>query len=140
YRSSRGAALDLTYTMTDESVQRAFKTRNEEETDISFVWPLNAAWTLLGRWNYGLDNRQTIESLVGVEYNDCCWRARIVYRRELEEPRRYRIEMPGMPTQFVTDRRADSGIYFEFQLKGLASLGGRLDSMIQDSIPGFNPM
>jgi len=140
YRTSWGLALNLSYTMTDESIQRTVKPRNEEETDISFVWPLNAAWTLLGRWNYGLDNRQTIESLLGVEYNDCCWRARIVYRRELEEPRLFRIEMPGMPTQFVTDRRADSGIYFEFQLKGLASLGGRLDSMIQDSIPGFDPM
>jgi LPS-assembly protein len=139
YRTPGGAAFDVTYTMTEQSIQRAFLPRNEEETDISFVWPLSPAWTLLGRWNYGLDNRQTIESLVGVEYNDCCWRARIVFRRELEEPRLLRVEMPGMPTRFVTDRRADSGIYFEFQLRGLASLGGRLNSMIQDSIPGFDP-
>ena len=38
---------------------------------------------------------------------------------------------------YKTVPKADSGIYFEFQLRGLASLGGRLNSLIQDSVPGI---
>lgn len=134
YRNARDTIFNITYTLTDRSVQRNRLIRNEEETDISFILPLSASWNLIGRWNYGWDEKQTIESLVGLEYNDCCWKARVVFRRHLEEPR---ILGTGFPVQYFTDRRADSGIYFEFQLKGLASLGGRLDSLIGDAIPGY---
>ena len=137
YRNAKDAALNVTYTLTDTSVQRHRLPRNEEETNISFVWPLSTRWQFIGRWNYGWDDSETIESLFGVEYNDCCWKARIVFRRNLEEPRLIGLTTPGSGVRFVTDRRADSGIYFEFQLKGLASLGGRLDSLIEDSIPGY---
>jgi len=32
---------------------------------------------------------------------------------------------------------ADTGIFFEFQLKGLSTLGRRLDSLLEQSIPGY---
>lgn len=137
YRHPSNALFNFTYTLTDTDVQRDRLTRNAEETDLSFFLPLGSNINLIGRWNYGWDDEQTIESLLGLEYNDCCWKARIVFRRNLEEPRLIGLTVPGQPTRFMTDRRADSGIYFEFQLKGLASLGGRLDSLIRDSIPGF---
>ena len=137
YRHPSSALVNFTYTLTDVSVQRDRLPRNEEETDLSFLWPISENINVIGRWNYGWDNKETTESLLGVEYNDCCWKARIVFRRELEEPRLIGLAVPGQPIQYVTDRRADSGIYFEFQLKGLASLGGRLDSLIRDSIPGY---
>ena len=137
YRRDNNAVFNFTYTMTEQSIQRSRLARDEEETDLSFIWPLAPAWQIIGRWNYGWGKRQTIESLLGVEYNDCCWRARIVFRRNLEEPRVIGLSNPGVPIKYVIDRRADSGIYFEFQLKGLASLGGRLDSLIHDAIPGF---
>ena len=111
--------------------------RPDEESDISFSWPVKSNLILLARWNYAWDTEQTIESLLGVEYNACCWKARVVFRRSLKEPRRIGITIPSGELEYFIDRRADSGIYFEFQLRGLASLGGRLDSLIQDSIPGF---
>ena len=63
--------------------------------------------------------------------------ARIVFRRNLDEPRLLSLSAPGMQPRLILDRRADSGIFFEFQLKGLASLGGRLDSLLEDAIPGY---
>ncbi len=137
YRGEQGHVLNFNYAMTERSVQRASSTRNEEETDVSFLVPVNDRWRILGRWRFGWDNRQTIESLVGVEYNSCCWQARIVFRRNLEESRLVVFTTPGQAPQLMSDRRADSGIYFEFQLKGLGALGGRLDSLLQNSIPGY---
>jgi hypothetical protein len=32
---------------------------------------------------------------------------------------------------------ADTGIYFEFELKGLASLGNRMDNLLRHSILGL---
>ncbi len=137
YRSANSSLFNFTYAMTNSSVQRNRLIRPEEETDLSFLWPFNNQLNLVGRWNYAWDSQQTIESLLGVEYNACCWKARVLFRRNLEEPRRIGITSPNGTIEYVTDRRADSGIYFEFQLRGLASLGGRLDSLIQDSVPGF---
>ena len=137
YRSANSSLFNFTYAMTNSSVQRNRLIRPEEETDLSFLWPVNNQLNLVGRWNYAWDSQQTIESLLGVEYNACCWKARVLFRRNLEEPRRIGITSPNGTIEYVTDRRADSGIYFEFQLRGLASLGGRLDSLIQDSVPGF---
>jgi len=139
YISDNHAIFNFSYSMVDKLQQRTLG--NREETDLSFRWPLGQsnAWSLVGRWNYGWDEGQTIESLFGVEYNDCCWRTRVVFRRNLERPRTVRISQPGSATQSFQDRRADSGIYFEFQLKGLASLGGRLDNWLHNSIPGYDP-
>ncbi len=139
YISDSDAIFNFSYSMVDKLQQRTLRYR--EETDLSFRWPLGRtnAWSLVGRWNYGWDEGQTIESLFGVEYNDCCWKTRVVFRRNLKEPRIIAISAPGSATEFVKDRRADSGIYFEFQLKGLASLGGRLDNLLHNSIPGYNP-
>ena len=137
YANTVGAILNFTYALTDSSIQRDRFLRPEEESDITFVWPFGNKVNFIGRWNYAWDSRQTIESLLGVEYNACCWKARVVFRRNLKEPRRIGITMPNDEIGYYTDRRADSGIYFELQLLGLASLGGRLDSLIRDSIPGF---
>ena len=139
YISDNHAIFNFSYSMVDKLQQRT--PRNREETDLSFRRPLGEsnAWSLVGRWNYGWDEGQTIESLFGVEYNDCCWRTRVVFRRYLKSPRTVRISQPGSATKSFKERRADSGIYFEFQLKGLGSLGGRLDNLLNNSIPGYDP-
>ncbi len=136
YRSPDAAVFNFSYAYTSIRVQRPGPLQNERESNISFSWPLSRKWNIVGRWAYGFDESQTIESLAGVEYNDCCWKARLVYRRSLEEPRLVSFTSP-LGTTTAIDHRADSGIFFEFQLKGLGSLGGRLDSFLRDSIPGY---
>jgi len=138
--------LNLTYSYTSPEVKSLFlpgQLRNSEESDVSFIWPIRGKWSAIGRWNFGWDENQTIESLFGVEYNDCCWRFRVVFRRFLKEPRFITVVVddPDSPTGESTliglDHRAESGIFFEFQLKGLADLGGRLDRLLENSIPGY---
>jgi len=134
--------VNLNYTYTNPEVQNPARFQNAEETDLSFIWPLKGKWSLLGRWNFGWDKNQTLESLVGVEYNDCCWKTRLAYRRYQEEPRTISVAVRDPVTgttsvESALQYRSDSGFFFEFQLKGLSTLGKRLDTLLEDSIPGY---
>ena len=133
--------LNFNYSYTNPDVQKPSRFQNAEETDLSFIWPLKGKWSVIGRWNFGWDKNQTIESLFGVEYNDCCWKTRLAFRRFQEKPRTVSLVVnnPAGGTQVISalQYRADTGIFFEFQLKGLSTLGKRLDTLLEDSIPGY---
>jgi LPS-assembly protein len=137
--------LNVTYSYTNPEVKSLFVDgeTNSKESDLSFFWPVYRNWSAIGRWNYGWNANQTIESLFGVEYNSCCWRFRVAFHRFLKSPRviTVTVDDPDSPTGQRTerglDRRSDTGIFFEFQLKGLADLGGSLDRLLEDSIPGY---
>lgn len=135
--------LNVTYRFTSEDIQIPTIAENVEESDITFIWPIKGKLSAIGRWNFGWDKDQTIESFVGVEYNDCCWKTRLVFRRFLKDPRNIILfehdpASPGGVRQVpYLDRRADTGVFFEFQLKGLATMGRRLDSLLDDAIIGY---
>ncbi len=141
YRSpDQRKILNFNYSYTSPEVQPTDRFQNSEESDVSFIWPLARKWSAIGRWNFGWDNNQTIESLFGFEYNDCCWKARLLYRRFLEDPRGVPVIVSGPDGDrvvFALEQPVDSGIYFEFQLKGLSSLGKRVDSLLEMTIPGY---
>ncbi len=91
-----------------------------DQSDISFAWPVTHRWSVVGRWNYSIQSHQTIENMLGLQYDSCCWRFRIVERR------------------FVTlNGQGNSALYFELQLKGLGSLGNRLSDFLHDDIYGY---
>ena len=83
------------------------------------------------------------EELIGFEYNDCCWKTRLVARRFIKGETRITIleddplSARGFKAIDTLELSADSGIFFEFQLKGLSTLGRRLDSLLELSIPGY---
>jgi LPS-assembly protein len=65
--------------------------------------------------------------MAGLEYSDCCWQLRLVGRRFLSQP--------GNVT--TSDPKTDKGIYLQIVFKGLAGLGGRIDSLMESGIPGY---
>jgi LPS-assembly protein len=113
------------------------------ESDINFIWPIRGNWSATGQWNFSWDRDQTVQSLYGVEYNDCCWKARVILRRFLKEPRETTYLTDDLSSQtgytamtgIVTP--AETGIFVELQLKGLAMLGRRVDVLLERVIPGY---
>ena len=90
------------------------------QSDFSFAWPITGHWSFVGRWNYSIQDHQTLENMLGLQYDSCCWRFRVVQRR------------------FVTlNGQGNSALYFELQLKGLGSLGNRLSDFLHDDIQGY---
>jgi LPS-assembly protein len=91
-----------------------------EQVDIATQWPIAANWTLLGRWNYSLADRKTLEALVGVEYNADCWVLRVVGQR--------------LTTSTTT---TSSSVYVQIELNGLARFGTNPLDQLRRSVPGY---
>ncbi len=98
-----------------------------DQTDVSFYWPVSARYALYGRWNHDLVSGRMIEGIAGIEYNDCCWRIRLLWRRFLDQPAARSFENVD----------ADEGVFLQIALKGLAGFGGRMDSVLQRGIRGY---
>lgn len=98
-----------------------------KQSDVSAVWPVNANWSLIGRWNYDHSNSRNLETFAGVEYSNCCATVRVIARDWIDD---YEILDPAT--------RQNRGIFFQLSLHGLGDLaGGGLNSLLSNSIPGF---
>jgi LPS-assembly protein len=122
YNPNEYAVLNLEY-----RIRRAIT--DIEQTDVSFRWPLTRRWSAIGRWNYSLQDEETLEVVGGFEYNSCCWGVRAAARRFLRNVNLNGL-LPG------ADRQFDTGIFLQFELKGLAGLGNTA-SFLQKVIPGY---
>lgn len=102
--------------------------RAVEQYYTSAVYPLNNQWSLIGHWNRDVTNSRNLETIAGFEYDSCCWNARVVARSWV------------VNEQFTTNadqQQTDNGIFLQVQLKSLGNVGDSLDSMLSDSILGY---
>ena len=97
-----------------------FTRPNLKQTTVSFAWPLAGAWSWVGGWNYDIVHHQTLEQILGFEYDTCCWNFQILNRY---------YEMPN--------RKYDSVFFFSLQLKGLGQVGRHLEDVLQRDILGY---
>ena len=88
-----------------------------DQGDISFIWPLFGGWSLIARGNHDFTNNRELETFAGLEYNDCCYRVRLLARRWLDN------ELVN--TVQDLDLEYDQGVFFEFELKGLGGIAAR---------------
>ncbi len=87
------------------------------QTSLSFFWPLDRVnrWHGLWRWNYSIKYNRTLDALIGVEYEGCCWKTRLAARRRAN----------GTEDDF------DTSVFFEIELKGLGSIGDETRNLLQ---------
>ena len=82
-------------------LQRATSTTidTSEQIDVGWQWPINdlwgdkgkelgpgrgqggGRWYSVGRLNYSLKDRKLVDTVLGVEYDSCCWIGRVVLER-----------------------------------------------------------
>lgn len=92
-----------------------------EQLDFSILWPIYDRWRIAGRWNYSIAGDTSIESLVGIEYQDCCWSFRVAARR------------------YISDDGSDheTNYYLQLVLKGLAPLGEDIGELLEAGVLGY---
>ena len=100
-----------------------------EQGDISFMLPFWGNWSVIARHNYDFTHNRELESLFGVEYNNCCYLTRLVARRWLDNDL---IDVVAS-----LDLEEDEGIFFEFYFKSLGGLGSKVGGILADSIFGY---
>ena len=98
-----------------------FRRQSQSQVDASLLWPLTPAWQVLGRWYYDLNASEELETMVGVEYDSCCWGIRLI-AREYVRPNRDEV---------------NRSIMFQFVFKGLARVGNDIESVLEDGILGY---
>lgn len=96
-----------------------------DQVELSGLLPVDEHWTLVGRSVFDFESSRSLEALGGVEYESCCWRARILARRTLD------IETGS--ARLVPEE----GVVFEIELKGLGSLGEQISGELAETIPGY---
>ncbi len=123
YNTDRGMVLNLGYNYRRQgelSINGVAIDNTIRQTDVSAIIPLRRHWALLGRYNYDHTNTRTLGQVFGIEYNSCCWKARLAYQK-------------GLDSSLETDR----GIYFQLEMKGLGGTDTGVKSVLEDSIVGF---
>ena len=112
YRPGKGRLLNLAY---------RFRRGSLEQTDISTVLPIGDRWNLVVRHNFSLRDEKNLEAFLGIEYDSCCWRLRVVGRRYVSR----------------SSGQADNSIALQLELKGLTSVGDPADRLLERGILGY---
>ena len=127
YRDDYNNLVNLTFNYYDSGAVIADPEAEDiKQSDFSFLWSLSQRWGIIGRWGFDLEQQRSYDNIFGIEYESCCWRARVVNRRYLKESND--ADEVVEPSQ---------GIYFQFELKGLGGLGGAVDRLLDDAISGY---
>ena len=100
-------------------------TRDIRQTELAAIAPVHSNWSLIGRWLYDLDGKRSLETISGIEYRDCCWRIRLISQRELSD------------RTGDTLLEGDTTTMLQIQMIGLGGLGGKVDNLLETSIPGY---
>lgn len=100
------------------------------QVSFSLVQPIGINWQVLGLWQYDLRNRENQETLIGMQYEACCWKVRLFERQFLADPDDI---SPGAQRQ----RRA---FFIEVELKGLAGISSGVKSLLTNNMFGYNQL
>ncbi len=92
-----------------------------EQTDISVRWPVTERLAMVGRWNYSLQQKRSLETVWGMEYESCCWGARLVGRRFLRN----------------SQGEFENGFFMQVHFRGLGGFGQDPTSLLRRGIAGY---
>ncbi len=93
-----------------------------KQADLSFLYPINPRWSIVGRYYYSMLDHKPLEIIGGVQWDSCCLAVRALARR------------------YVRNREGEMNNSFqiEFVLKGLSSVGQDTDRTLRRAILGYN--
>ena len=79
----RTARFDVGYTPKDDtrknlSVGYYYSNRSRAVDQVTFEgsWPVSDRWQVYGKQRYSLEDSESISTMLGFEYNACCWKLR----------------------------------------------------------------
>ncbi len=105
------------------------------QSDVSIHWPVYDDWSVVGRWQYSLLYNRTQEGFFGLEKENCCWRFRVIGRHYMNSL----VNNTGFVSAGTNQvqGQAQTGIFFQIELKGLTGIGERLDTFFERNIYGY---
>lgn len=131
YRNADLASFRTRYLIGEEGIiNLAYRYRRNgsdgtdqlKQADLSFLYPINPSWSVVGRYYYSLLDSKPLEIIGGVQWDSCCLAVRVLARR------------------YVRNREGEmnNALQVEFVLKGLGSAGQDTDRTLRRAILGYN--
>jgi LPS-assembly protein len=113
YRPADNKVANLTY---------RYRPAILEQAEASLGWPVTDRWSFVGQIEYSLRDDTTIERLLGVQYESCCWAARVATQRSVSN----------------RDGSRDTTVLLQLEFKGLAGIGSDARGTFEDDILGYS--
>ncbi|MDP1603599.1 MAG: LPS assembly protein LptD [Legionella sp.] len=96
------------------------------QATFSYAWPFSEKWSSLGAFSYNISKRYEMMSLLGLQYDNCCWAVRLVGGRS------FKSLSPEARPQY------NNNVFLQVQLKGLGSVGNSdAATTIRTYVPGY---
>lgn len=102
------------------------------QLDLSTIWPINAQWSAIARVNYDFQYKAELDTFVGVEYDDCCYRVRIMARQWVD------YDLSDDLLENISSDDYDRGVFIELQLKGIGTISQKISRFLDKAIYGFS--
>ena len=101
-----------------------------QQHDFSIMWPIIPQWNLITRWQYDYARNRTLEAFGGFEYDNCCWKLRVINR--------YWVSNDEYTQIAPQNEKGDHGLFLQIVLKGLGGLtGAKVESFLDKGIQGY---
>jgi LPS-assembly protein len=93
-----------------------------EQAELSLGWPVTNSWSFVGSIEYSLRDTSTVDRLLGIQYESCCWAARLASRRQVSN----------------RDGTFDTSVMLQLEFKGLAGVGANARKRFEGDILGYS--
>ncbi|MGO2287254.1 LPS-assembly protein LptD [Pseudomonas lundensis] len=101
-----------------------------QQHDFSVIWPIVPQWNVISRWQYDYNRNRTLEAFGGFEYDNCCWKLRLINR--------YWVDNDEYTQEAPTNEKGDHGLFLQIVLKGLGGVvGTKVESFLDKGIQGY---
>jgi LPS-assembly protein len=94
-----------------------------EQYNLFGQWPVFKEYRVIGRWGYDALTAKTLNSLVGFQYDQDCWTARVAYSQARN-----------------TSQITTTQVLFQLELRGFGSVGNNPVDVMRLNVPGYQPV
>ena len=100
--------------------------------ELGLYWPVARNYSVVQYLQYDLERNRAVAAIFGIEFDNCCLRARFALRQQENNP-----SYVGGPEQLAFRGGFDRGVVVEFELKGLARIGRKFESLLLRRMQGY---
>ena len=94
---------------------------------VAFSLPLKDKWSVLGAYSHNISKDYSMMSLLGMQYDNCCWAVRVLGGRTFK----------NLSESY--EPRYNNNVYLQILLKGLGSVANSdPNGILRTYIPGYN--
>jgi LPS-assembly protein len=108
-----------------QTLSASYRFMRDQFNQVEFAgqWPLMQSWFGVGKMNYSIRDGRALETIIGAEYKADCW----VFRGVVQS-----FSISGWSSAI-----ANTGVYLQIELSGLANIGSNPLEVLRRNIPGY---